>query len=476
MFWKRKPQWPITIEDRNWIDQNLEFLMEVLGTGHFKALRTILPTKDFFDRKFEGNESDAHFVFSVVSRIMDIEEGKVTLAFFSDGPVEKEDGTILTTPEEENGLWSGAAGWYQRGNGETTIAIERRKLANTTALIATIAHELAHEILLGENRISENDEHLTDLVAIVYGFGIFLGNAHFNFNSFSDGNMSGWQMNQQGYMPEQAIAYAMARLSLLRNEDTRYRQYLDKPIKKYFTRSWDGLKLVGLKPLATASSIDEGFRPEANQHPVPSPENMPPIKPSRYADGELNEQLITACQQGDFLIAEQLLQHGADANAMGQFGFTALKAAIMSQQIKLVHSLLEAGADVNLHLPNEISYQPPLNEAAKANFPEAVNLLLEYGADLETRCFFGYTPLMRAVEENAAETVEVLLSHGANIEAKIAEATYAKTPICIAVLKNHLELVEFLAKAGAKNKPLRRIPRHTLNPKTVKWLKLRKMI
>ena len=69
--------------------------------------------------------------------------------------------------------------------------------------------QLAHQILLGENRILENYEYLTDLIAITSGFRVFIGNSRFQFSSHD----LGWQSSAQGYLPKQIIAYSMAWLS-----------------------------------------------------------------------------------------------------------------------------------------------------------------------------------------------------------------------------------------------------------------------
>ncbi|WP_299892483.1 hypothetical protein [uncultured Lacinutrix sp.] len=168
---------------------------------------------------------------------MNIQDADIKLEFFSDSPIEMADGTILTTPANINGSWESASGTYQQTENETIISIERGQLKNPISLIATISHELSHQILLGENRIEENDEFLTDFTAIAYGFGIFIGNSRFQFTSQG----FGWQSSSQGYLPEQIIAYAMAWLSKERNEEIDFSQYLNKSMKKYFEQSFEYL-------------------------------------------------------------------------------------------------------------------------------------------------------------------------------------------------------------------------------------------
>ncbi len=237
MFWNKKKKLPITEEDKIWVDEDLNWLKTEFGKEHFMEIRTVTPTKDFYERTFDGTEKDAEFILERTMELMNIQNGDIKLDFFSDSPIEMDDGTILTTPADLNGSWKSASGTYQQTENGTVISIETGQLKNPISLIATISHELAHQILLGENRIEENDEFLTDFTAIVYGFGIFIGNSRFQFNSQG----FGWKSSSQGYLPEQIISYAMAWLSRERNEKTNYSQYLKKSLKKYFDQSLDWL-------------------------------------------------------------------------------------------------------------------------------------------------------------------------------------------------------------------------------------------
>ncbi|TMM29951.1 hypothetical protein FDT66_08770 [Polaribacter aestuariivivens] len=238
MFWKKKNKSPITIEDEEWLNSDLGWLKDVLSEPHFLEIKTVTPTKEFYNIEFTGIEKDAQFVLNRTKELMCVKNDKIKLEFFDDSPVQMDDGSILTTPADINGSWESAAGLYEKKENNTTIYIERQQLKNPISLIATVAHELSHVILLGKKIIEENDEYLTDLMAITYGFGIFLGNSRFSFSQFSKGAMLGWQSSSQGYLPEQIIAFSMAWLSIKRNENTDYKQFLNKTMLKYFNQSY----------------------------------------------------------------------------------------------------------------------------------------------------------------------------------------------------------------------------------------------
>ena len=242
MFWKKKKKLPITEVDKAWVEQNIKWLSQLIGEERFNKIITVTPTKNFYNRNFDGTKKDAEYVLERTMQLMNIDDVDVKLNFFNDSPVEMSDGTILTSPADINGRWESASGTYQKIENTTIISIELSQLKNPISLIATTSHELAHQILLGENNIEENDEYLTDLLSIIYGFGIFIGNSRFSFSSFSINGYFGWESSTQGYLPEQIIAYTMAFLSSKRSENTDYEIFLNKSMKQFFAQSLKWLK------------------------------------------------------------------------------------------------------------------------------------------------------------------------------------------------------------------------------------------
>ncbi len=56
--------------------------------------------------------------------------------------------------------------------------------------------------------------------------------------------------------------------------------------------------------------------------------------------------------------------------------------------------------------------------AAKNSTPEIIEILIDAGADVNSRDAEGQTPLMWAAESNAPEVVQLLLDKGANASLK----------------------------------------------------------
>jgi len=68
--------------------------------------------------------------------------------------------------------------------------------------------------LLGENRIKENDEPLTDLAIVIFGLGIFGANTA--FKTAKRRESYSWSSN--GYLSQMEWGYALALFAHLRRE------------------------------------------------------------------------------------------------------------------------------------------------------------------------------------------------------------------------------------------------------------------
>ena len=79
MFWNKKKKLPITEEDKIWVDEDLNWLKIEFGYDHFTEIRTVTPTKDFYERTFDGTEKDAEFILERTMELMKIEDVNINL-------------------------------------------------------------------------------------------------------------------------------------------------------------------------------------------------------------------------------------------------------------------------------------------------------------------------------------------------------------------------------------------------------------
>lgn len=101
---------------------------------------------------------------------------------------------------------------------------------------------------------------------------------------------------------------------------------------------------------------------------------------------------------------------------------------------------------VNQH---RLDGEAPLHLAARAGNCEAIEILLDHGADVNVFDDYGNTPLHRAIRSEPLEespAAKLLLSHGAALEPR---DEWGFTPVMLALRRGNTELVRFLAEAGA---------------------------
>ena len=112
--------------------------------------------------------------------------------------------------------------------------------------------------------------------------------------------------------------------------------------------------------------------------------------------------LMMAALKGQFDIARQLIDKGADVNKPG---WAPLHYAATGGQLELMRLLLDEHAFIDAESPNGTT---PLMMAASYGTPEAVKLLIEAGADLHMRNQKGMTALDFARRAERRDSVELI--------------------------------------------------------------------
>ncbi|KAK2705165.1 putative ankyrin repeat protein RF_0381 [Artemia franciscana] len=198
---------------------------------------------------------------------------------------------------------------------------------------------------------------------------------------------------------------------------------------------------------------------------------------------------------------------------MSRFGPSPLVAAIKAKNLKIFKIVYESEANPNLkeclqyaieedradfveyilkskvnpsycfhgpsedpYLKNVVSGETPLHQAVRKGRVDMCQLLIFYGAELDTMNVFDETPLVTAIRANKLDLVKILLNSGANpnyeeclplhhaIQKGSADMcklliyhgveldtinVFGETPLFTAVRDNKLDLVEILLNSGA---------------------------
>lgn len=225
-----EPECPIDLETKEWIEQRWAWLTDQFGAQRVRAAEVILPTPEFFPDEFEGKPDDARPILDRVCAYMGIAPETVELTCYED-----------RNPVQEGEWRHGTAGLYLEEAGKYQVWIEQGNLGDPLALIATMAHELAHVHLLGHRRITadaEDHEPLTDLLTVFLGFGVFTANSVIRERAWLAGGEAGWSMGRLGYLSMPMFGYALARFAEARGEEQpKWAQHLRADVSEAFTKT-----------------------------------------------------------------------------------------------------------------------------------------------------------------------------------------------------------------------------------------------
>ncbi len=126
--------------------------------------------------------------------------------------------------------------------------------------------------------------------------------------------------------------------------------------------------------------------------------------------------LIWAAYNGDAELAKRLISAGADVEARNDFGAFALSEAAMTGSAPVIDALLAGGAKVD---GANAEGETALMEVARTGNLDAAKALLKAGADVNAKeTWGGQSPLMWAAAQSQPEMIKLLLANGADVNAR----------------------------------------------------------
>ncbi|TSW08324.1 DNA polymerase epsilon subunit 2 [Bagarius yarrelli] len=155
--------------------------------------------------------------------------------------------------------------------------------------------------------------------------------------------------------------------------------------------------------------------------------------------------IMVAAQKGFIRMIKILVEHGADIHMKNGSGKDPLMLACFAGHLDIVKHLRKSGATWQSQDTGGCS---PLHWAADGGHLPIITYMIKDGCELDIRDTVSqWTPLMRvsAVSGNA-NVASLLIQAGADVNVRDKDG---KTPLMVAVLNNHEQLVRLLMDSGA---------------------------
>lgn len=196
-----RPRPPIDTREKTWVEWRLKWILEEFGADTILH-RPVVPLSDL--PMIDGrDESEIRRLMEWLADRMQVDHSTIELEIV--------DASILPNA---NGTWTSTE------NG-SRIRVSSGACGDIVTLTKVLSHELAHQRLLGEGRISPDvidHEPLTDLLATAFGLGICVANATVTEQFHRDNSWYTWQISRSGYLTAAVLGYAHAVLAWLRDD------------------------------------------------------------------------------------------------------------------------------------------------------------------------------------------------------------------------------------------------------------------
>ena len=211
-----------TEERALWLYRHYRWLEDHLPVRKSPARATlVVPTGKFFPDPYAADHVSAEMLFHRVKSLMGMEAWNCRFEQRRDEEKEMRD-DLAKSGVMGRFSSKGAAGTFSMSSDqEVVISYSASSLRDPSALIATFAHELCHYLLA----VVEDEppatwkelEPLTDLSAVLEGFGLFLCNTAFQFKQWTSFDKQGWSYSRKGYLTEAELGFSLA-IFCIRNQ------------------------------------------------------------------------------------------------------------------------------------------------------------------------------------------------------------------------------------------------------------------
>jgi ankyrin repeat protein len=318
-----------------------------------------------------------------------------------------------------------------------------------------LQHALAIEV--GDSELDEeNLPHIEDIVSVCAGLvtidkesGI-IRLVHYTTQEYFERTQKQWFPNAQANIATICVTYlsfGQFESGICNNDEEFEQQLQSNKLYHYAAHNWGHhAREASTSCQGVIEFLQKQAQVEASSQALMAVKRW--FKESDYSQ-KIPKKVIglhLAAYFGVYAAANALIKRGQSLDTKDSYSRTPLSWAAESGHEAVVKLLLDNGAE--LETKDSLYGQTPLSWAAESGHEAVVTLLLDKGAELETKGDYGWTPLSWAAGSGHVAVVKLLLDKGAKLETK--DWLYGQTPLSRAAESGHEAVVTLLLDKGAE--------------------------
>ncbi|HYE28915.1 MAG TPA: hypothetical protein VEA61_11890 [Allosphingosinicella sp.] len=254
------PKLPIDADELEWQFATFKWLKREFGPQNAEL---VLPTPQWFPPSPRRGHGRIEDLFAAVKAAAGLSDWPCELrAGAGERPIHVGTGLLL----HHHGAAPPCGTFTVEGDDgrhKVVISYNPSLAGDTTAMIATLAHELGHYLMSTAVTAPpggwELHELHTDLAAVYLGFGLFLANSARTFSQFQSAGEMGWSSRTQGYLGEGALVTAIALFQGLAGRDPlAAAPYLKPYLQSDLRRATKALARLHPDLTASVEAVDLG--------------------------------------------------------------------------------------------------------------------------------------------------------------------------------------------------------------------------
>lgn len=217
---------------RRWIDDHVVQAIEVIGPRRFKnSIQLVTATDRFFPRKIASRKSAVREVHQMMFAASNLATLLVKWRYLPLDQFPENIGGTIRPLDPSLEIHREARDIYQLQYNHTIYDEPETLISGLARALAIVLFERAQK---NGRRAEDADKYFLELIAVFHGYGIFMANGAFVFDSISSYDENTLKTGTRSFFSEWELTYALARFCALKEcAESEVTRHLDRHLRRF---------------------------------------------------------------------------------------------------------------------------------------------------------------------------------------------------------------------------------------------------